>query len=193
MAAAAAAAQGREKHFTVSKCDYKTKQNNNGKEDSGSNEVPATTSSLSTWSQHSRSRHRRNSCSRHEDRKPSEVFRTDLITAMKLPDSYQLNPDEYYVLADPWRQEWEKGVQVPVSPGAIPEPVARFVSETKAVTFTRPRKYILSSGSEPPELGYVDIRTLADSVCRYDLNDVDAAWLELANEEFKEMGGEGGG
>ncbi|XP_054058607.1 protein Jade-1 isoform X4 [Rissa tridactyla] len=144
--------------------------------------------SLSTWSQHSRSRHRRPSCSRHEDRKPSEVFRTDLITAMKLHDSFQLNPDEYYVLADPWRQEWEKGVQVPVSPGTIPEPVARIVSETKAVTFTRPRKYIVSSGSEPPELGYVDIRTLADSVCRYDLNDVDVAWLQLANEEFKEMG-----
>ncbi|PKU39450.1 protein jade-1 [Limosa lapponica baueri] len=116
------------------------------------------------------------------------VFRTDLITAMKLHDSFQLNPDEYYVLADPWRQEWEKGVQVPVSPGTIPEPVARIVSETKAVTFTRPRKYIVSSGSEPPELGYVDIRTLADSVCRYDLNDVDVAWLQLANEEFKEMG-----
>uniref|UniRef100_A0A8D0H5W6 Protein Jade-1 n=1 Tax=Sphenodon punctatus TaxID=8508 RepID=A0A8D0H5W6_SPHPU len=130
--------------------------------------------SLSTWSQHSRSQHRRGSCSRHEDRKPSEVFRTDLIT--------------YYVLADPWRQEWEKGVQVPVSPGTIPEPVARAASETKAVTFTRPRKYILSSGSEPPELGYVDIRTLADSVCRYDLNDMDVAWLELTNEEFKEMG-----
>ncbi|XP_061441016.1 protein Jade-1 isoform X1 [Rhineura floridana] len=169
--------------------------------------------SLSTWSQHSRSQHRRSSCSKHEDRKPSElapsnlssgqeirelncchspcqhqVFRTDLITAMKLPDSYQLNPDEYYVLADPWRQEWEKGVQVPVSPGTIPEPVARIVSETKAVIFTRPRKYILSSGSEPPELGYVDIRTLAESVCRYDLNYMDVAWLELANEEFKEMG-----
>lgn len=54
--------------------------------------------------------------------------------------------------------------------------------------FTRPRKYILSSGSEPPELGYVDIRTLAESVCRYDLNYTDVAWLELANEEFKEMG-----
>ena len=54
-----------------------------------------------------------------------QVFRTDLITAMKLHDSYQLNPDEYYVLADPWRQEWEKGVQVPVSPGTIPQPVAR--------------------------------------------------------------------
>uniref|UniRef100_A0A8D0XVW1 Protein Jade-1 n=1 Tax=Sus scrofa TaxID=9823 RepID=A0A8D0XVW1_PIG len=129
-----------------------------------------------TWSQNSRSQHRRSSCSRHEDRKPSEVFRTDLITAMKLHDSYQLNPDEYYVLADPWRQEWEKGVQVPVSPGTIPQPVAR------------PKKYIVSSGSEAPELGYVDIRTLADSVCRYDLNDMDAAWLELTNEEFKEMG-----
>uniref|UniRef100_A0A803W0K1 Protein Jade-1 n=1 Tax=Ficedula albicollis TaxID=59894 RepID=A0A803W0K1_FICAL len=144
--------------------------------------------SLSTWSQHSRSQRRRTSCSRDEDRKPSEVFRTDLITAMKLHDSFQLNPDEYYVLADPWRQEWEKGVQVPVSPGTIPEPVARVVSETKAVTFTRPRKYIVSSGAEPPELGYVDIRTLADSMCRYDLNDVDVAWLQLANEEFKEMG-----
>lgn len=56
---------------------------------------------------------------------PAQVFRTDLITAMKLHDSYQLSPDEYYVLADPWRQEWEKGVQVPVSPGTIPQPVAR--------------------------------------------------------------------
>lgn len=48
---------------------------------------------------------------------------------MKLHDSFQLNPDEYYVLADPWRQEWEKGVQVPVSPGTIPEPVARYSLE----------------------------------------------------------------
>ncbi|XP_036137972.1 protein Jade-1 isoform X3 [Molossus molossus] len=141
-----------------------------------------------TWSQNSRSQHRRSSCSRHEDQKPSEVFRTDLITAMKLHDSYQLSPDEYYVLADPWRQEWEKGVQVPVSPGTIPQPVARVVSEEKSLMFIRPKKYIVSSGSEPPELGYVDIRTLADSVCRYDLNDMDAAWLELTNEEFKEMG-----
>ncbi|XP_036759268.2 protein Jade-1 isoform X2 [Manis pentadactyla] len=176
-----------------------------------------------TWSQNSRSQNRRSSCSRHEDRKPSElflwpgdervrllpvtaslklvvamslwlvwqqpnVFRTDLITAMKLHDSYQLNPDEYYVLADPWRQEWEKGVQVPVSPGTIPQPVARVISEEKSLMFIRPKKYIVSSGSEPPDLGYVDIRTLADSVCRYDLNDMDAAWLELTNEELKEMG-----
>lgn len=54
-----------------------------------------------------------------------QVFRTDLITAMKVHDSYQLNPEDYYVLADQWRQEWEKGVQVPVSPQSIPQPVAR--------------------------------------------------------------------
>lgn len=56
---------------------------------------------------------------------PVQVFRTDLITAMKIPDSFQLSPDEYYILADPWRQEWEKGVQVPASAEAIPEPVVR--------------------------------------------------------------------
>lgn len=78
-----------------------------------------------TWSQNCRSQHRRSSCFRHEDRKPSEVLRADPITAMKLHDSYHLSPDEYCVLADPWRQEWEKGVQVPVSPGTIPQPVAR--------------------------------------------------------------------
>lgn len=54
-----------------------------------------------------------------------QVFRTDLITAMKIPDSFQLSPEEYYVLADPWRQEWEKGVQVPASAEAIPQPVVR--------------------------------------------------------------------
>lgn len=55
----------------------------------------------------------------------AQVFRTDFITAMKLPDSAQLGPDDFYVLSDPWRQEWEKGVQVPASLEAIPEPVVR--------------------------------------------------------------------
>ncbi|ETE70027.1 Protein Jade-2, partial [Ophiophagus hannah] len=63
--------------------------------------------------------------SRQKEKKPSEVFRTDLITAMKIPDSFQLSPDEYYILADPWRQEWEKGVQVPANTETIPEPVVR--------------------------------------------------------------------
>ncbi|XP_005929730.1 protein Jade-1 isoform X1 [Haplochromis burtoni] len=132
------------------------------------------------WSQHS-SQHRR-----WTGQKPSEVFRTDLITAMKVHDSYQLNTEDYYVLADPWRQEWEKGVQVPVSPHSIPQPVVRVLSEKgKETMFGRPKKLIRTSGTEA--LGYVDIRTLAEGMCRYDLNEEDVAWLQVINEEFTEM------
>ncbi|XP_018559488.1 protein Jade-1 isoform X1 [Lates calcarifer] len=132
------------------------------------------------WSQHS-SQPRRGT-----GQKPSEVFRTDLITAMKVHDSYQLNPEDYYILADPWRQEWEKGVQVPVSPQSIPQPVARVLAEKgKEVMFVRPKKLIRTSGAEA--LGYVDIRTLADGMCRYDLNEEDVAWLQIINQEFAEM------
>ncbi|XP_044021594.1 protein Jade-1 isoform X11 [Siniperca chuatsi] len=137
-------------------------------------------SNSTCWSQHS-SQPRRGT-----GQKPSEVFRTDLITAMKVHDSYQLNPEDYYVLADPWRQEWEKGVQVPVSPQSIPQPVARVLAEKgKDVMFVRPKKLIRTSGTEA--LGYVDIRTLAEGMCRYDLNEVDVAWLQITNEEFAEM------
>lgn len=55
-----------------------------------------------------------------------QVFRKDLISAMKLPDSHHVNPDEYYVFADTWKQEWEKGVQVPASPETIPQPSLRY-------------------------------------------------------------------
>lgn len=137
-------------------------------------------SNSTCWSQHS-SQPRRGT-----GQKPSEVFRTDLITAMKVHDSYQLNPEDYYVLADPWRQEWEKGVQVPVSPQSIPQPVARVLAEKgKEVMFVRPKKLIRTTGTEA--LGYVDIRTLAEGMCRYDLNEEDVAWLQITNEEFAEM------
>uniref|UniRef100_A0A8D3A0J4 Protein Jade-1 n=1 Tax=Scophthalmus maximus TaxID=52904 RepID=A0A8D3A0J4_SCOMX len=137
-------------------------------------------SNSTCWSQHS-SQPRRGT-----GQKPSEVFRTDLITAMKVHDSYQLNLEDYYVLADPWRQEWEKGVQVPVSPQSIPQPVARALAEKgKEVMFVKPKKLIRTSGAEA--LGYVDIRTLADGMCRYDLSEDDVAWLQIINEEFAEM------
>lgn len=54
-----------------------------------------------------------------------QVFRKDLISAMKLPDSHHVSPEDYYLLADTWKQEWEKGVQVPASPDTIPEPSVR--------------------------------------------------------------------
>ncbi|KAM9432187.1 protein Jade-1-like isoform 3-T6 [Salvelinus alpinus] len=137
-------------------------------------------SNSTSWSQHSQPR-------RANWKKPSEVFRTDFITAMKLHDTYQLNPEDYYVLADPWRQEWEKGVQVPVSPHTIPQPVARGVAEQgMEVMFTTPKKWIRSGCSGA--LGYVDIQTLSEGTCRYDLNDTDVAWLELINHQFTLMG-----
>lgn len=53
---------------------------------------------------------------------PAELFRKDLISAMKLPDSEPLSPNEYWVITDQWKQEWERGVQVPVNPDFLPEP-----------------------------------------------------------------------
>ncbi|XP_030315187.1 E3 ubiquitin-protein ligase Jade-2 isoform X2 [Calypte anna] len=119
--------------------------------------------------------------SRQKEKKPSEVFRTDLITAMKIPDSFQLSPDEYYVLADPWRQEWEKGVQVPASAEAIPEPVVRIIPQLE----NSPAQVSPSSppGSEISEA----TRTYLQGVSRYDLDELDAYWLELVNMELKEM------
>lgn len=55
--------------------------------------------------------------------------------------------------------------------------------------FVRPKKLIRTSGSEA--LGYVDIRTLAEGMCRYDLNEQDVAWLQIANKQFAEMGESG--
>lgn len=107
---------------------------------------------------------------------------------MKLYDFYQLNLDDYYVLVDFWRQEWEKGVQVFVSLGIILQFVVRVVFEEKFFMFIRFKKYIVLFGFEFLVLGYVDIWILVDSVCWYDFNDMDVVWLEVINEEFKEMG-----
>lgn len=59
------------------------------------------------------------------------MFRKDLISAMKLPDSHHVSPDDYYLLADTWKQEWEKGVQVLASPDTIPQPSVRYVTLKK--------------------------------------------------------------
>lgn len=115
---------------------------------------------------------------RQNEKKPSEVFRTDLITAMKIPDSYQLSPDDYYILADPWRQEWEKGVQVPAGAEAIPEPVVRILPPLKGPpTLMSPESPTLGEGAHPDWPGG----------SRYDLDEIDAYWLELLNSELKEM------
>ena len=50
------------------------------------------------------------------------LFRKDLISAMKLPDNEPLTEDDYWLVTDPWKQEWEQGVQVPFNPGGLPVP-----------------------------------------------------------------------
>lgn len=58
-----------------------------------------------------------NFCFNHFPVLPShcQLFRKDLISAMKLADSEPLQEGSYFLISDPWRQEWEKGVQVPVN------------------------------------------------------------------------------
>ncbi|XP_034036503.1 protein Jade-3 isoform X2 [Thalassophryne amazonica] len=120
-------------------------------------------------------------------KKPAEVFRKDLISAMKLPDSHHVCPEDYYLLADTWKQEWEKGVQVPASPDTIPEPSVRIIAEKpKEVLYTHQKKYIQYS-TEP---GDINIRELAEAMCRYDLDDMDLYWLQALNRELGKMGEE---
>ncbi|XP_062039722.1 protein Jade-3 isoform X2 [Lepus europaeus] len=117
------------------------------------------------------------------------VFRKDLISAMKIPDSHHINPDSYYLFADTWKEEWEKGVQVPANPDNIPQPSLRITAEkVKEILFVQPRKYIQCSSPEPAEPGCLNILELASSVCRYDLDDMDIFWLQELNEDLAEMG-----
>lgn len=122
-------------------------------------------------------------------KKPAEVFRKDLISAMKLPDSHHVSPEDYYLLADTWKQEWEKGVQVPASPDTIPQPSVRVIAEKpKEILFTKPRKYIQCWSQDSTETGYVNIKELAEAMCKYDLDDMDLYWLQQLNAELGQMG-----
>ncbi|XP_018327190.1 PHD finger protein rhinoceros-like [Agrilus planipennis] len=122
---------------------------------------------------------------------PAELFRKDLISAMKLPDSEPLASDEYWVIVDQWKQEWERGVQVPVNPDSLPEPsvtVTQCASTTKQHhEFRMPKnKYIRITKDENFK---VDEHVLsnapakAEAACCYDLDECDVAWLKILNNE----------
>jgi len=55
-----------------------------------------------------------NSLNSRNNSKASELFRTDFITAMKLGTDH-LTEENCIRIADTWKMEWEKGVQVPNS------------------------------------------------------------------------------
>uniref|UniRef100_A0A669BVD3 Jade family PHD finger 2 n=1 Tax=Oreochromis niloticus TaxID=8128 RepID=A0A669BVD3_ORENI len=132
---------------------------------------------VTSWSRSSKNMGTSSTWVRHQHKKPSEVFRTDFITAMKLPDSAQLGPDDFYVLSDPWRQEWEKGVQVPANLEAIPEPVVRSLPESTGGLSNNGQEREGDTRPPPTQL-----------YSCYDLDDLDVAWLQIVNQEFRQMG-----
>lgn len=69
--------------------------------------------------------------------------------------------------------------------------VFRVIAEKpKEVLYTHQRKYIQCSGQESTEPGYVNIKELAEAMCRYDLDDMDLHWLNTLNRELERMGEE---
>ncbi|XP_050423630.1 PHD finger protein rhinoceros [Adelges cooleyi] len=142
---------------------------------------------------------------------PAELFRKDLISAMKLPDSEQLSTDAYWIISDQWKQEWERGVQVPVNPDSLPGssvhevPVVCLPTITKSprrspssiyhsqhLEFKLPKhKYIRITKDEHFKADEHQLSLLplkAEKSCSYDMDDVDSAWLKLCNGE-RALGG----
>ncbi|XP_034952499.1 PHD finger protein rhinoceros [Chelonus insularis] len=125
---------------------------------------------------------------------PAELFRKDLISAMKLPDSEPLSPNEYWVITDQWKQEWERGVQVPVNPDSLPEPVVTITQPPNAKLngdFKLPKKFIRISRDDyfnPEEHHLSATPSRAEKACAYDLDDTDIAWLDVLNGERAQAG-----
>ncbi|XP_061431890.1 protein Jade-1-like, partial [Lethenteron reissneri] len=126
---------------------------------------------------------------------PDEIFRTDLISAMKLPDSGSLVPGQFYLLADPWRPEWERGVQVPVCPESIPVPSFRILNQgwcSDRWEEPPPHRLLPDPDPDPDDVLRTPPATRdhdrGEEATQYDLDDVDVSWLRAANGEMTKMG-----
>ncbi|XP_042907736.1 uncharacterized protein [Parasteatoda tepidariorum] len=123
---------------------------------------------------------------------PDQLFRADLISAMKMPDSEPLAPEEYVIIEDSWRTDWERGVQVPVNPDTLPEPTfrifrkrnkdAHYKQDKKLIRFTR------DSHFDPSIHVMSYMNTLAEQICRYDMDSVDFHWLTSINQDREDYG-----
>lgn len=126
--------------------------------------------------------------------KPAELFRKDLISAMKLPDNEQLYPDDYWIISDSWKLEWERGVQVPVNPDSIPASNIKFRDryprKREKGDFKMPKKYIKCTADKFSNEWHVMSEAVvnAERICRYDLDDLDIEWLKILNEERENYG-----
>ncbi|XP_068620016.1 PHD finger protein rhinoceros [Battus philenor] len=126
---------------------------------------------------------------------PAELFRKDLISAMKLPDSEPLTPSEYWIITDTWKQDWERGVQVPVNPDSLPAPKVKVIENPLPPDFQEfklPKdKYIHLSRDVHYQADKHHLSTTparAEAACSYDLDATDTAWLKLLNAERARAG-----
>ncbi|CAG9789014.1 unnamed protein product [Diatraea saccharalis] len=126
---------------------------------------------------------------------PAELFRKDLISAMKLPDSEPLTPSEYWIITDTWKQDWERGVQVPVNPDSLPAPKVTIIDNPRPPDFEEfklPKdKYIHLTrdahfNADKHHLSSTPAQ--AEAACAYDLDATDTQWLKLLNAERARAG-----
>lgn len=62
---------------------------------------------------------------------------------MKMPDCEQLNREDYLLITDTWKEEWEKGVQVPVNSDVLPHSDLRTLRDPPTDhNFRLPKKLI---------------------------------------------------
>jgi hypothetical protein len=122
----------------------------------------------------------------------SELFRADLISAMKLPDSHYLEPSSYVEIKEPWRTEWEMGVQVCVNPESLRKAESSYVinNEELAPPTKRNRR--------PPNMPSTYMVDIANtylpqddviSKCTYEIDELDMSWLAniLEKRQYKCM------
>ena len=147
--------------------------------------------------------------------KPAELYRTDFITAMKLPDTESLDEDNYWIIKDPWRLDWEKGVQVPVKPDSLnytnyssfPDQFEQTLVDTSnhitKPSIKLPKKYLCPANDKNYKTqiheAYIthglytsdsikDRMTSNLSICKYDCDQMDVNWLNRVNFEMDLMG-----
>ena len=115
----------------------------------------------------------------NQQNKPVEMYRTDLISAMKVPD-HQVLDDTFVKITDTWKQEFDKGVQVPVDLDCLPKPSFHSIEKTAIdYKFVMPKQYYTWKPDVDP------VKQLIDGeipTAIYDMDDDDVIFLNYVNE-----------
>lgn len=130
----------------------------------------------------------------------------DLIRAMRIPEVLT----DYIIIQEPWKADWERGVQVPVndtSSAAVPNviynpvqsPDASLLDETtnERTEFSMPKKYLcpidhkqLNEDNNEPYSTHRASNTKSSetNTSKYDYDETDYKWLIKVNEHLVRMG-----